>query len=533
MTRVVGTARPQESSRASWYLVVLVAVLAIPRLARMLYPQVWIEDEWYLNGALMLSRGALPYRDFPLPHFPLLEAALAAVFRIFPATIRTAEILTALAALGGSILVFLIGERLAGRAAGTIAALLVATSSVLFRYHVFEREVFDILPVLAAFWLLGKENRGVAAGVLLAIAMAIKLTAVAAFVAIVVQLLAERRRRDAWAVALTASGLMGGATVLLAAIFGTSFIVQVFVFRVVHASFPGLMGKVNEMRYTLDVAFAAGVAGVVFVAWSGRTRRWLGVLLQLASGFLFLVRLNPTYWAHTGIELLPWLALCGGVLLARTVGPWTDRRTAAEDAAPRRTPPRGRRQPAARLASDRVPAWVCAGGAVLLVLFVSPIRNLNWQAGAGSVYGFGYRDRREIARVAAFVRDHTPSNALVATPPIVAFAANRFEVVPYPELAGDIGQLADAVRGAGYVDAIESSPLRGSSFWEGVEASRERIAPVIDRAVAERTAGAVVNFSSNDLFPIPLVDVSQQKLEASGYDLALITDHYEVWIPRR
>ena len=79
------------------------ALLVVPRLVRLAHPQLWIEDESYLTGALMLSHGWLPYRDFPLPHYPVLEALLASVFHLAHASIRTAEATTQIAALAGSL----------------------------------------------------------------------------------------------------------------------------------------------------------------------------------------------------------------------------------------------------------------------------------------------------------------------------------------------------------------------------------------------------------------------------------------------
>ncbi|HWF84426.1 MAG TPA: hypothetical protein VG222_06255 [Vicinamibacterales bacterium] len=134
-------------------------LLIVPRVLRLAHPQIWIEDESYLTGALMLSHGYLPYRDFPLPHYPLLEALLAAVLRLVHASIRTAEVTTQIAALGGSLLVFALGRRLDGLLTGAIAALVFATSGLLFRYHLFEREVFLVVPVLAAVLLASKPLR--------------------------------------------------------------------------------------------------------------------------------------------------------------------------------------------------------------------------------------------------------------------------------------------------------------------------------------------------------------------------------------
>jgi len=170
-------------------------LLAAPRIVRMAYPQIWIEDESYLNGAFMLARGFLPYRDFPLPHFPALEGLLAAVFLVAPISIRSAEVFTQLAAFLGSVLVYVLGRRLGDSLAGAAAALVFATSALLFRYHVFEREVFVVVPVLGAIWLASgpiderkADRRALAVGLLLFLALAIKLTAIAALAGEALQL---------------------------------------------------------------------------------------------------------------------------------------------------------------------------------------------------------------------------------------------------------------------------------------------------------------------------------------------------------
>src|ERR1700730_7760873 len=109
-------------------------LLVAPRIIRLAHPQVWIEDESYLTGALMLSHGFFPYRDFPLPHYPTLEALLASVFHVAHASIRAAEVTTQIAAFAGSLFVFALGRRLDGGLTGAMAAIIFATSGLLFRY---------------------------------------------------------------------------------------------------------------------------------------------------------------------------------------------------------------------------------------------------------------------------------------------------------------------------------------------------------------------------------------------------------------
>ncbi|HEY2905530.1 MAG TPA: hypothetical protein VGJ29_06490 [Vicinamibacterales bacterium] len=497
------------------------ALLIAPRIIRLAHPQVWIEDESYLSGSLMLAQGFLPYRDFPLPHFPLLEAMLAAVFRVAGASIRSAEVFTQTAAFAGSLLVLALGRRIDGVVTGVAAALVFSTSALLFRYHLFEREVFVVVPVLAAVLLASRETgdrlestkRAAAIGLLLFAALAIKLTAIAGLAAVALHLHIERRSRSAVIVLACALGALGAFAAILAAAFGTNFIVQVFLFRAVHAAFPSLGVKLDELRLTMDVSLAAGAAGIVLILWTGRTRQWKMILLQLGSGFVVLVLLNPTYWAHTGIELLPWLSLAAGFLIAHAL--------------PALVP--GLR---ANRSTQRAPAIVCAFIAVLLITFVAPIENLNWQAGDGSPLGFGYRDRAELEKVGRYVRDHSAPEDLVVVPPMLAFVANRRELVPYLELAGLVDDLQEAVRSRGYLAALGDSNLRFGSFWEGVDASRAREAPRIATAIRQRRVRVVINDSPDDLMPFLLIDVPAATLVDSAYSLELATAHYDVWLRR-
>ncbi|HEX3703293.1 MAG TPA: hypothetical protein VHU82_08190, partial [Vicinamibacterales bacterium] len=255
--------------------------------------------------------------------------------------------------------------------------------------------------------------------------------------------------------------------------------------------------------------------GVALILWMRRWHAWMGPLLQIAAGFIVLVLFNPTYWAHTGIELLPWLSLAGGFLMASLM---------------RAVRPGGNVAGRARVAPAKT--YSCAIGAVALLVFVAPLPNLNWEAGDGSVNGFGYRDRSEIEAVAAYVRTHTDANAPVATPPIIAFAADRRELVPYPEIAGTVDELTDAVRRRGYLATLGDADLRHDSFWESVEASRARIAPQILNAVIAHRVSAVIGDSPADLMPVQFVNVPQAALEANGYQLASAFAHYDVWLRR-
>src|SRR5438874_1689054 len=91
---------------AAWILV----ALALPRIARMLYPEIWVEDDFYLESAWMVSAGFRPYVDFIHPHMPLLEYVVGGYLRIVGAGFTSIELLNELAIYITSVLVFLLAD---------------------------------------------------------------------------------------------------------------------------------------------------------------------------------------------------------------------------------------------------------------------------------------------------------------------------------------------------------------------------------------------------------------------------------------
>src|SRR5260370_42366413 len=82
-------ARGDSARIGAW----LIVVLLIPRVARLLYPEIWVEDDFYLESAWLVSVGLRPYLDFVQPHMPLLEWIAAGFLKVFVATYLSLEIL--------------------------------------------------------------------------------------------------------------------------------------------------------------------------------------------------------------------------------------------------------------------------------------------------------------------------------------------------------------------------------------------------------------------------------------------------------
>ena len=115
----------------------------------MLYPEIWVEDDFYLESAWLVSVGMRPYLDFVQPHMPLLEWIAAGYLKLFGASYLSIEILNEAAIFATSILTYALARRVAGRPTAIAASILYAYSSLVFRYHAYERESF-VAPLYPA-----------------------------------------------------------------------------------------------------------------------------------------------------------------------------------------------------------------------------------------------------------------------------------------------------------------------------------------------------------------------------------------------
>src|ERR1700691_1319387 len=223
-----------DSARIGVWLIV---VLLMPRIARMLYPEVWVEDDFYLESAWLVSVGMRPYLDFVQPHMPLLEWIAGCYLKLFGASHQSIERLTEAAIFAASILTWSLARRVAGRPTAIAASILYAYSSLVFRYHVYERESFVApLLILGALVTLDDTMPPIRQAEILAgiffLACAIKLTAVIAFpVMLVFIAVAYRRIASAIASGVIFTLALAAFSAILYRLYGGEFIFQTFVFH--------------------------------------------------------------------------------------------------------------------------------------------------------------------------------------------------------------------------------------------------------------------------------------------------------------
>jgi hypothetical protein len=111
----------------------LALALLMPRLIRILYPYVWVEDDLLLESAFAVSKGLRPYVDFAHAQMPLLEWVAGLYISLVGASHVAMETLNGLAIYVSSVFVWMVALPAVGRRAATAAAMLFACHSQRYR----------------------------------------------------------------------------------------------------------------------------------------------------------------------------------------------------------------------------------------------------------------------------------------------------------------------------------------------------------------------------------------------------------------
>jgi hypothetical protein len=483
----------------------LVVALLIPRVVRMFYPEVWVEDDFYLESAWLVSVGMRPYLDFVHPHMPLLEWIAGCYLKLFGTSHLSIEILNEAAIFAASILTYSLARKVAGRPTAIVASILYAYSSLVFRCHAYERESFIApLIILGAIVTLDDTTAAMSQAAILAAiffaACAIKLTAVIPF-AVMLAFIAVAYRRIAGAVV---SGVvfalaLAAFSALLYRLYGDEFIFQTFVFHFLKgrdtagsiATYPRMILDVLAPLFVLgcwrvftDRAFSRGVILVVAI---------------VAAEYAFYGVLSPTAWGHNYLEAIPFIAIVAGIGVMALIQ-------------------------ASRTAPQQ---WkLLAGSAALIAIFliwITPIVNENWLHGA--VYGFGFVPRAEISQLADALRAASKPGEDVIAPSFLCFEAGRRELIRYPETYGVYREAKAEYDRDGFFAARHR--LGAADFFQLISDTRHFWTEQMRDAIASGKVSAVISDSPIQL--LPLVLVPEGFLSSNGFRVVLTTDHFRLW----
>jgi len=482
-------------------------LLAVPRIVRMAYPALWVEDSFYLYAGDLVSKGVMPYKEFVHTQYPGVEFLLALAYKMLGPSTRTAELATQVFAWMGSMLVLVLGTRMKNRRTGLLAAFLLAFHSLLFRYHLCERELFALVPAIALMWLVfeGSLKGYRAAGffLLACFGLSFKLTFTLPCLASVLYLLWVGRRRDAVAAALLAGAAVVGVTLLLWLLFGEPFLWQALLYHFAKgANVHGLLQRINVPRLCLDWALAVGGPAVLFLSLdrdSPRAEtepaRTLPIAWVIPEGVLF-TAFSPNLWPHNYLSVLPGLCLLSAL--------WLDRVFRREHW-----------QGDGRLLYHK--GLKCALPLVLLFTVV-PLRNHQWER--GSVHGFGFMSRGESQEMARIVQRAASAQQRILVPEYLAVDAQRRLLLDdRMEAAGAIGRFRDLAAEEGLLNACET--MKREDFWVQTEAAQSHWRPEAVEGILRGRIPVVIPFLH--------AKFREELFLEAGYDYREFT-WYRVWI---
>ena len=483
----------------------LLVALAIPRIFRILYPAVWVEDDLLLQSAFAVSKGLRPYLDFDHAQLPLLEWCAGLYIRAAGASHLAMEILNGAAIYATSVLVFLAGRRAIGVRGATAASLLYACHSLVFRYHVWAREFFVSALVLGALLVLGRPRTAgltwrvvVGAAALLCAACTIKLTAGVALAAVCLYVaLGLRAPLRAAALGLaTATGLAAFVAICYSR-YGEPFLFQAFFFHFLKG--VDVNAGPSYLASLLDVLGPLSLLGLWYVARPERWNHALGLAgAVLVAYLLFFTVFSPTAWGHNYLEAWPFVCLLAGGGVSWLADSWRA-------------------------------SWLrtAAGAAVVVACLVWITPFANESESRGAVYGFGFIPRQELSALATALRDGTGRDDQVIAPSFIAFEANRLQAIRYPESRGVMQTADDLRRSDGFTQARQR--FGAASFFDLINQTSDVWNQDVIRGIAP---GGRVNAMIPDspVLLLPLVNASPAALSDRGFHLALKTDHFSLWL---
>ncbi len=278
----------QSVGRASsllWWLagtVILLGTLALLWGANMRRGLNHDEHQFVAAGTLIARTGAMPYRDFPYFHMPLLAYLNAAIFQWNDSLLLTARTLSVAAAWGALIWIFTLGRRLGAGVhallAGSAAiALLLMTPLVLYTSG---RAWNHDAPMLLALCAIGTQHAALG-----------------------------QRGRNRWGLLVLTGALVGLAAATRSSYL---FLAPGFALALALAQLPR-----RELLAAWTALLIGGVSG-------GAPALWL--LIQEPAGFWFgnwvyNVQLNPAWYRAEGaadqMTVMGKLGSLGGLWLAQ------------------------------------------------------------------------------------------------------------------------------------------------------------------------------------------------------------------------
>lgn len=485
-----------------------ILLLFLPRFIRVASPNVQIEDPNYIYGAFLILKGMIPFADFAQVNPPLLETLLAGLYRLFGVSYRIPEMLTAFVCFGTALLIGQLGDRLINRTAGWVASILYSYHFLVFRYHLFEREIYATLAVFLALELITRSNQNrwtpAVAGLLIGFGFTCKQTVLIPFAAIfgIIALVRWQWRR---AILLGAGfGLMVClVTVGYTLAFGSLYMEQTFWFHWMKGFVAPWYIKALWTLSALGFLVPISLAGIWRLTLRRRDWNWLWPAIIL-SDLVFFWFVSGAFWPHYLLSTLPAAALLAGL-------GYDGIQSVFKDLFRDRI-----------LKNKRSKTAVASLVTLAIVLFYMQLFHPGalWGSGAADKYGFGGTPRTEVTRAAEIIRQNTDASDRIISDPFIALEAERIKVVRFKDNWGLILWMKRKMDAGEYRDAVKT--LSKQRFGDVRRQSHTYWMPLVETAFAQGVVGAVQPNYELPLSDAELIRRRMKKAYASPY--------YTIWI---
>jgi hypothetical protein len=484
-----------------WIYIVLIG--AIPRVFRFLYPYAWFEDSAYLYHAFAYKSGLKPFIQTLTVHPPTLEYLLAFFYNIFGVSYRIAELLTGIVLFLSALLLFDSACRIFNNFVAIIVMLSFSLSSLLFRYHIFEREVFTLFLSMFIFWMIIKLRKNLYTGILLGfisgIGFGIKFSGIFILFSILGYFLYQRNLRMLF---FTIIGFII-STLPIWGYFLLKYKPHSYYQLILFHFHKGLGGNAWQRFLDLfirDLNFlwilgGSGLALSLFI----RNRLLIYPLILFLLYTIFFLFISSTYWPHNMIDLLFPLSLANGISFYYLYNFF--------------------KQPKKNI----IPLiFISISGIIFISLGNANPRYYN---------GLGYIKRNEFKQVVDFIQKQTPDKLPIYAPHYIANESHRFKVVDYEELIGPYFMMLKIIE-----KKSESKDLYKKLDWyELVEKTLPLWRYDLNAMIKQRKVSCVVWDRISPEWSLmynidTLLENRYSFFSSAGYRIRFISPNYTVWL---
>lgn len=503
----------RSTSKIAGVLIGLIIVL--PRLLRLAAPLVHIEDPNYIYGSFLILKGMVPFADFAQVNPPLLESLIAALYMIFGVTYRIPEIMSALAYVITAIILVRLGERFFSKIAGVLAATLYSWHFLVFRYHVFEREIYATLAIFAALDLMTRKKTDkwsyLSAGLLMGFGFGCKQTALVSFAVIMLFLgLFRRQWRHAFFLLFGFTFFTGLISAGYSLAFGRLYLDQIFWFHFIKGFVAPWNIKANWTWGELGFIAPLALSGVWFLRKLKSDWNWLWPALILAD-LAFFWFVSGAFWPHYLLSTLPAAALLAGISLGGVIE-YLLSKTKKKVGSPEIIN-----------AENQSRQWPVFASLMTCLIGVMGTQLLQPDGiiGSGSTERFGFSgiSRTEIADVGKVIQENTTEDDWIISDPFIGLAAQRIKVVRFKDNWGLILWMQQMMERGEYRDAVRK--LSKLPFGQIRKDSHRYWMPLVDTAFAMDKIGAV-----QPNYELPLEETF---LSSKNMHVVYQSDNYTIW----